>query len=51
VWTQAWVRSPELPDDEDLSEHLTGEDYCDLTLEHIIRTSEIVGRFEFRKRS
>lgn len=43
-----WVRGPQLPDDIVDNDLLTPDDHRDLTLDHIERTSSIVGRISIR---
>ena len=47
--THLWVRGPRLPDDVESDDLLTPEDRRDLTLDHIARTSALVGRVEILK--
>jgi hypothetical protein len=46
-----WVRGPKLPEDVVADDVLTPEDHKELTLDHIERTSDWVGRLEIRMRS
>ena len=46
-----WIRRPRLPKEVEESGLLTQEDYRDLTLDHITRTSDLVGRIEIFKRA
>lgn len=46
-----WVRGPQLPDEVVDDDLLTPDDHRDLTLDHIERTSELIGRIEIRMRS
>ena len=45
-----WVRGPEVPDDVEEDGTLTPEDQWDLTLEHIGRTSDVIGTVRILKR-
>jgi hypothetical protein len=47
--THLWVRGPRLPDDVEEDDLLTPEDRRDLTLDHIARTSQLVGRIQIMK--
>ena len=47
--THLWVRGPKLPDEVEEGGLLTPEDHRDLTLDHIARTSEIVGHVQIVK--
>ena len=47
--THLWVRGPRLPDDVESDDLLTAEDRRDLTLDHIARTSTLVGHVEILK--
>jgi hypothetical protein len=49
TFTQFWVRGPQLPQDVVEADLLTPEDHRDLTLDHIARTSEVVGHLEICK--
>jgi hypothetical protein len=51
LMTHLWVRGPELPEDVVADDLLTPEDHRDLTLDHIERTSDCVGRLEIRMRT
>lgn len=44
-----WVRSPELPEEVESAGLLTEEDRAAITLDHIARTSDLVGRLEIFK--
>ncbi len=43
-----WVPGPELPEDVEADGLLTSEDRAALTLDHITRTSDLIGRFQIR---
>ena len=45
-----WVRGPELPQDVVEDDLLTAEDHRDLTLDHIGRTSELIGHIRIVKK-
>jgi hypothetical protein len=47
----SWVWGPELPEDVVADNLLTTEDHRDLTLDHIARTSDFVGRLKIVKRA
>jgi hypothetical protein len=46
-----WVRGPQLPDEVVADDLLTPDDHRALTLDHIDRTSDLVGKIEIRMHS
>ena len=46
-----WVRGPQLPEEVIADDMLTPEDHQALTLDHIERTSSLIGKIEIRMRA
>jgi hypothetical protein len=46
-----WVRGPQLPEEVTEDDLLTPDDHQSITLDHIERTSDVIGRISIRLRA